>query len=172
MSPRAAWQLEALGFADVYDFVAGKAEWVTRGLPVEGSGPHYPLVGEVARRDMIHECRLGSKVGASRTAVAETGQNYCVVLNDADILMGRLRRRHLHGGDQEIVENVMETGPTTVRPTESAAALLKRMQARDVPAVLVTTAKGQFVGIARKQDLERLVRQSGGRQYAGQDRRG
>ena len=93
--PRAAWQLVALGFEDVYDFVSGKAEWIANGLPVEGKGPHYPLVGEVARRDIVHESRLGSQVGASRTAVAHSRYAYCVVLNDHDILMGRLRRKHL-----------------------------------------------------------------------------
>jgi rhodanese-related sulfurtransferase len=55
MSPRAAWQLEALGFQDVYDFVAGKAEWIAHRLPLEGKGPHYPLVGEAARRDVVHD---------------------------------------------------------------------------------------------------------------------
>jgi hypothetical protein len=88
MSPRAAWQLEALGLTDVHDFMSGKAEWIAHGLPVEGKGPHYPLVGEVARRDIVHECRLGSKVGESRIAVAESRLGYCVVLNDHDVPMG------------------------------------------------------------------------------------
>ena len=171
MSPRAAWQLEAMGFLDVYDFVGGKAEWIATGLPTEGNGPHYPLVGEAARRDVVHECELGSRVGDSRSAMTETGQSYCVVLNELGILMGRLRKRHFTGSDDRIVDDVMETGPPTVRPTESAAVLLKRMKARDVPAVLVTTPKGRFVGIARKQDLERLVAARETQQYAGQDRR-
>ncbi len=171
MSPRAAWQLEAMGFEDVYDFVGGKAEWIASGLPTEGKGPHYPLVGEVARRDVVHECRLGTQVADSRRAVAESGQNYCVVLNDHDILMGRLRKRHLTGEDESTVEDVMDTGPTTVRATESAAALLKRMTKRDVPAVLVTTPKGRFVGIARRSDLEKLVADTESHQYAGQERR-
>ena len=170
MSPRAAWQLEAMGFDEVYDFVGGKAEWIATGLPTEGKGPYYPLVGEAARRDLVHECRLGSQVGESRAAVAESGQNYCVVLNEHDILMGRLRKRHLVSGDEHVVEEVMEPGPTTVRATESAAALLKRMKARDVPAVLVTTPKGRFVGIARRTDLE-TVADTESTQYAGQERR-
>jgi CBS domain-containing protein len=160
-----------MGFHDVYDFVGGKAEWIAGGSPTEGEGPHYPLVGEVARRDLVLECPLGSRVRDSRESLADSGQNYCVVLNDHDILMGRLRKRHLAGGDEAVVESVMETGPTTVRPTESAAALLKRMQARDVPAVLVTTAKGRFVGIARRRDLENLVRGTETLVYAGYDRR-
>lgn len=171
MSPRAAWQLEAMGFDVVYDFVGGKAEWIANGMPTEGTGPHYPLVGEAARRDLVHECRLGTQVGESRSVVAESEQNYCVVLNDQDILMGRLRKRHLISGDEHIVEDVMETGPTTVRATESAASLLKRMKSRDVPAVLVTTPKGRFVGIARRSDLEKLVADTESQQYAGQERR-
>jgi hypothetical protein len=31
MSPRAAWQLEAMGFSDVSDFVDGKLEWISHG---------------------------------------------------------------------------------------------------------------------------------------------
>ncbi len=171
MSPRAAWQLEALGFGKVYDFVPGKAEWLANGLPVEGKGPHFPLAGEAARRDIVHECRLGAQVRDSRTAVEETGVAYCVVLNDHDILMGRLRKKHLQSGDDQKVESVMETGPSTVRATESAVALLKRMNDRDVPAVLVTTAKGKFVGVARKAELEQLVSATESEQYAGQGRR-
>lgn len=171
MSPRAAWQLEALGFEAVYDFVAGKAGWMGRGLPMEGVGPHFPLVGEAARRDIVHECRLGSRVGSSRAAVEETGQGYCVVLNHAGVLMGRLRKRHLASGDERLVDEAMEPGPTTVRPTESAAAVLERMHARDVAAVLVTSARGEFLGIARRAELERLVRDAEGERFASEERR-
>jgi hypothetical protein len=37
MSPRAACRLAALGFAEVYDYVAGKVDWLARNLPVEGT---------------------------------------------------------------------------------------------------------------------------------------
>ena len=171
MSPRAAWQLEAMGFQDVYDFVGGKAEWIATGLPTEGAGPHYPLVGEAARRDIVHECRLGTSVGAAHRAVTESSQSFCVVLNDHDILIGRLRKKHLSSGDERRVEQVMESGPTTVRPTESAAALVKRMQPRDIPAMLVTTSQGRFVGVARRRDLDALVAAAEGQRFAGQERR-
>ncbi|MFF5019711.1 rhodanese-like domain-containing protein [Streptomyces sp. NPDC001165] len=36
MSPRAAAQLEQLGFRQVYDYVPGKADWLAAGLPTEG----------------------------------------------------------------------------------------------------------------------------------------
>ena len=37
MSPRAAWRLEAAGFAPVYDYVAGKSDWLAADLPFEGT---------------------------------------------------------------------------------------------------------------------------------------
>src|SRR5438046_1961615 len=37
MSPRAAWRLEAAGFGPVYDYAAGKADWLAADLPVAGT---------------------------------------------------------------------------------------------------------------------------------------
>ena len=36
MSPRAAWRLEALGFGGVYDYVAGKVDWIAAGYLPNG----------------------------------------------------------------------------------------------------------------------------------------
>ncbi len=79
------------------------------------------------------------------------------MLNHEDIVLGRLRRKHLDPDSDELVETVMEAGPTTVRPTEPAKALLERMDKRSVPAIVVTTKKGRLMGIARLEDLRRLV---------------
>ena len=40
MSPRAAWRLESIGFEQVYDYVTGKADWGSFGLPLEGYEIH------------------------------------------------------------------------------------------------------------------------------------
>jgi hypothetical protein len=37
MSPGAASRLESIGFERVYDYVAGKADWESAGLPLEGA---------------------------------------------------------------------------------------------------------------------------------------
>src|SRR5690348_9140736 len=47
MSPRAAWRLEAAGFGPVYDYAAGKADWLAADLPFEGSAQ---LAGMFTRR--------------------------------------------------------------------------------------------------------------------------
>ena len=160
MSARAAWQLEAMGFMEVYDFVDGKVEWIVHGLPVEGKGPHFAMAGEVATKDGVHTCVLGSTVKDSAMAMEIRGETLCLVINDEGIVLGRLRKKHLDPDSDELVETVMETGPTTVRPTDPAKALLERMEKRNVSAIVITTKKGRLMGIARSEDLRRLVEES------------
>ena len=157
MSPRAAWQLEAMGLAEVYDFVDGKVEWIGCGLPLEGNGPHFPVAGEVADRDAVLVCRLGDRVADVAEHLDTVPHDYCVVLNDHDVVMGRMRRKDLRGPRDAPVERVMEPGPTTVRPTEPAKGLLERMRKKNVPAVIVTTKKGRLRGAATQHALERVV---------------
>lgn len=160
MSPRAAWQLEAMGFTDVYDYVNGKGEWMLDRQPTEGTGPHYAMAGEVATKKGLHTCGLGSTVGESARAMEQSGDTFCLVLNNEGVVLGRLRQKHRDATSDDRVEQVMETGPTTVRPNEPAKELLERMERRKVPAVVVTTNKGVLIGVARPTDLRRLVKES------------
>ena len=96
MSPRAAWRLESLGFSKVFDYVAGKADWMASGLPVEGKLADYPRAGSVARTD-IPTCRLTDRLGDARDRTLDADQNVCVVVNDDRIVLGRLRGDALRG---------------------------------------------------------------------------
>jgi CBS domain-containing protein len=157
MSPRAAWQLEAMGFSDVCDFVDGKIEWISHGLPVEGAGPHFAVAGEIADRDAVLVCRIGDRVGDVAHELDTVPHDYCVVLNHHDVVLGRMRKKDLRGSNDSTVEHVMEPGPTTVRASEPAAGLLERMRNKRVPAVIVTTNKGRLMGAATQEALERLL---------------
>jgi CBS domain-containing protein len=157
MSPRAAWQLEAMGFAEVYDFVEGKMDWISHGLPTEGAGPHTALAGEVADRGAVLTCRIGDRVGEMADKLETVPHDYCVVLNDNDIILGRMRQKNVLGPPDAPVERVMEPGPTTVRPSEPARGLLERMRKKHVPAVIVSTNKGRLMGVVTQQALQRLV---------------
>lgn len=150
-----------MGFTEVYDYVNGKVEWMLDRQPTEGTGPHYAMAGEIATRERLHTCVLGSTVGNSARAMEQSGDTFCLVLNDQDVVLGRLRQKHRDAASDDLVEKVMETGPTTVRPNEPAKKLLERMERRDVPAVVVTTNKGVLVGVARRTDLRRLVKERG-----------
>ena len=149
-----------MGFTDVYDHVNAKVEWMVNSEPVEGMGPHYAMAGEVATKERLHTCVLGSVVSEPARAMEQSGDIFCLVLNDQGIVLGRLRQKHRNARSEDLVEQVMETGPTTVRPNEPARELLERMERRDVPAVVVTTKKGVLVGVVRRAALRRLVKES------------
>ena len=145
MSPRAAWRLESLGFARVYDYLPGKADWFAAGLPRAGSRAGIRRVGDVARGDDV-TCRLGERLGAVAERVRAAGRESCLVLNEERVVLGRIRGAAIDGDPDALVEDVMESGPTTVRPNADVDALIERMRRRDVPSIVVTTSDGRLVG--------------------------
>jgi CBS domain-containing protein len=147
MSPRAAARLEALGFEQVYDYVAGKADWGAAGLPLEGTGG--PHAGDVARTD-VPTCRLDERLQPVRERVASTGWDTCIVTNDDGVVLGRLGRRALAREDDVSVEEAMSPGPSTVRPSLPMEELERRMEERKLTSYLVTTSDGKLVGIVRR----------------------
>jgi hypothetical protein len=90
MSPRAAWRLESLGFTQVFEYVAGKADWFAFGLPSEGRDANTPRVGQIACRD-VPTCTLRERVGEIRDRVEAAGWDECLVVNDQTVVLGRLR---------------------------------------------------------------------------------
>jgi CBS domain-containing protein len=153
MSPRAAWRLERLGFRDVYDFVPGKVAWLAMGWPREGTAAKVPNAGEVARRG-TPTCALDDKVVDVREKVLAVGRYVCIVVNDANIVEGRLRGRALEETLEATAEEAMEIGPTTIRPNEPLEPLVERMHRRGVRTIVVSDLKGQLVGILYREDAE------------------
>ena len=156
MSPRAAWQLEALGFPPVYDYAAGKLDWLSHGLPTEGAGPHYATAGEVARRE-VPTCRFDGTAGEIRRALEGSPELLCAVVNDEGIVLGRVRARELPDDDSMPILQFMRPGPPTVRPREELRPLVERMRKAEVGTILVATAKGRLVGVVHRDEAERLL---------------
>jgi CBS domain-containing protein len=154
MSPRAAWRLESLGFREVYDYAAGKADWLAWGLPREGESAGIPTVGDLARRD-VPTSGLAEKIGAVRERTRGAGWEECVVTNDRRIILGLLRGRDLDADPAATAEEVMRPGPTTYKPDTAAAEAGRRMRERGVRALLVATPDGALVGLLRREDAER-----------------
>lgn len=115
MGPRAAWRLESLGFREVYDYAAGKADWFARGHPVEGERAEVPRVGRSARSD-VPICRLEEPVSVVAERVRAAGWDTCIVVNDGGIVLGRLFKSELSGDVSTAVEDAMRSGPSTFRP--------------------------------------------------------
>src|SRR5262249_36215240 len=128
MSARAAWRLESLGFTQVFRYTAGKSDWFAAGLPSEGTRASVPRAGDVARRD-VPTCRLTDRIGDVRGRLPATAEPVCVVVNEAQVVLGRLRGPALAADPQLTAEAVMESGPTTIRPNELLADLSRRMHA-------------------------------------------
>ncbi|HEV8571520.1 MAG TPA: CBS domain-containing protein [Actinomycetota bacterium] len=154
MSPRAAWRLESLGFTEVYDYVAGKQDWLAAGLPREGEIAGLPRAADIARSD-VPTCRLDERVGKVRERVHEAGWEECVVVNDERIVLGLLRAEELgEARDDEVVEDVMRPGPSTFRPHVHVEEMARFMSRHDLDSSPVTTSDGVLVGMLLRKDAE------------------
>ncbi len=154
MSPRAAWRLESLGFTMVYDYVAGKVDWLANGLPSEGTASTQPRAGTIARRD-VPTCRLTDIVGSARTQIEETGWQICVVVNDEQVVLGLVEKDALSADQQTTVENVMEPGPSTWRLDGSLDDIAKYMERHSVNAVIISGSDGRLYGAVRREDISK-----------------
>ena len=138
MSPRAAWRLERFGF-EVYDYAAGKVDWLAAGMPTVRAGPAERRALDVADPEPLT---------CAPDAAAGTLMGTVLVVNEQLVVLGRVRP-----GDHPATaraEQVMEPGPATVRAHEPLDALLERMAARNVDEVVVTTPKGRLLGVVRR----------------------
>lgn len=157
MSPRAAWRLDSLGFQQVYDYVAGEADWFASGLPREGRDASIPRVGDVARRD-VPTCQLDDRVGDVRERVHAAGWDTCLVVNSEHVVLGRLRGTALDAKVKRPVEEIMEAGPTTIRPDVRLTEIAERMREKNAASVVVTTSDGRLVGLVDRASVERAIR--------------
>lgn len=146
MSPRAAWRLESLGFTQVFDYVGGEQDWFAYGLPREGKLAAVPHAGELARRD-APTCRLTDRIGDLQEQGRVAGWSACVVVNEERIVLGLLRKQVLDRDPQAVVETVMETGPSTFRPSALVSDVMDYLRRRNFDSAVITTSDGRLVGL-------------------------
>ena|SRR5919106_1860042 len=151
-SPRAASWLECLGFARVYDYVAGKADWGSFGLPLEGAADSSTRVGSVARAD-APTCRPKELVSDVAERVADDW-GVCVVTNENDVVLGLVGRHALRSKKRVRAEDAMSLGPSTIRPSARRGAILQRIRDQGLTRIVVTHSDGVLVGALRREDLE------------------
>jgi CBS domain-containing protein len=150
MSPRAAWRLEAAGFGPVYDYAAGKSDWLAADLPFEGTAQ---LAGMLTRRDVATVAEATTAAEALRLLNAQ-GFGPVLVLNPAGVVMGAAYRNRLASASADAETGaVMRFGVSTVRPSEDAAALAHRIGHAKVTRVVVTRPDGTLVGLFFAADV-------------------
>jgi CBS domain-containing protein len=153
MSPRAAWRLESLGFSQVYDYVTGKLDWLASGLPTEGQRATIPRAGTVARPD-VPTCRLTDRLGDVRDRVPRAEWDVCVVVDGEGVVLGLLHGEALDAAPESVIEEVMESGPSTIRPHVPVESMTERMRKQGVEHSVVTTLDGRLVGVLYRKDAE------------------
>jgi rhodanese-related sulfurtransferase/CBS domain-containing protein len=160
LSPRAAAWLERLGFTAVYDYVAGKADWGSFGLPLVGRRDSATRAGAHARTD-VPAVGLGTRLGEVRDRVRGAGWDTCFVVDPQGVVLGRLGRAALEREDDVTAEEAMAPGPRTVRPSFGLGDAVKRMDNLDLTSLPVTHSDGVLVGVLRRDDAERALERKG-----------
>ena len=162
VSPRAAWRLESLGFAEVYHYAPGKADWLGAGLPFEGTAQGLPLIGGLAQRD-VPTCSLETKAADLRSLLNDSGWDSCFVVNEQRVLLGRVYRSSLEEADDEAsAEDLMDPGPSTYRPDITAVEMAERMRQADLQTAPVTSSSGELIGVVLSDDVARAAEETPG----------
>ena len=156
MSPRAACRLEALGFDQLYDYTAGIADWKAAGLPVEGSEQPELRVADATRPD-IPTAQPAEILGDVLTRTTAEGWDEALVVGCDGVVVGRLRGEVWKDDPTSAVEDVMEFGPTSVRPDGSLHDLAGRMEKRATRLVVVSDPQGHLIGVVLADDARRLT---------------
>lgn len=157
--PRGARLLEQYGFESVFDYEAGKDDWLAYGLPFEGDGTVLALHalqaclcawrGETA-------AQLRSRMRASSCAMA-------VVVDDADMVLGMVSHDAAEGApDDAQALAICELDPVAVRPSESVADTARRLRDTGRPVALVTTSSGRLLGQVTRASLSAATASTNG----------
>lgn len=152
MAPRAAARLESLGFEEVFEYRAGKLDWLAAGNPTEGENSKRPRAGDVARKDVV-VCGLKDRLGDVRERAV--GWDVVVVVDDAQVVLGLLRSEQLEKEPSLSVEGAMHPGPSTFRPYLPIKEMADYLVKHQLDSVPITTSAGQLLGVLFKVDATR-----------------
>lgn len=140
-----------MGFREVYDYVAGKLDWMAAGLPTDGTNAKQPRAGEVARKD-VPTAQLDERLGEVRDRVRAAGWDAAVVINSQRVVFGLLRSKELEKDPDLRIEQAMRPGPSTFRPYVSIKEMAKNMADHNLESSPITTSDGRLVGLLLQKD--------------------
>jgi Mg/Co/Ni transporter MgtE len=142
----------------VYDYEAAKLDWLAAGFPSEGINAERPRAGSVARAD-VPSCSLDERLGDVRDRVRAAGWDACVAVNAQQVVLGLLRAAELAAEPDLRIEHAMRPGLSTFRPFVSIEEMARFMVEHNLENSPITTSDGRLVGLLRRQDAARIVRE-------------
>ncbi|GAC1472897.1 MAG: hypothetical protein PVS3B2_02900 [Candidatus Dormibacteraceae bacterium] len=156
MAPRAAARLESLGFDRVYEYKAGKLDWLAAGLPTEGTNSDCPRAGDASRKDVVVS-GLRDRLGDVRDRAKGAGSDLAVVIDDDRVVLGLLRSKQLEMDPNLTAEHAMRPGPSTFRPYVAIKEMADYMVEHDLVSAPITTSDGKLVGVLIRSEAVRLA---------------
>jgi predicted transcriptional regulator len=112
-----------------------------------------PRAGQVARRD-VPTCHVTDRLGDVRDRVQRAGGDMCVVIGGNRVVLGLLRGEAFNAAPESVIEQIMESGPTTIRPHVPVETMTEHMRKQGVEHTVVTTLAGRLVGVLYRKDAE------------------
>jgi CBS domain-containing protein len=132
----------------VHRYHAGKVDWLSAGLPSEGTLAGELRIGAIAHRD-TPTCRLDQRIGDLRVS-----GDLCVVVNDAGVVLGDLRGKALRADPDTRIADAMNPAPSTYRPNISVHEMAHELLESGAQRVLVTDCDGRLIGWLSRSDVE------------------
>ncbi len=133
----------------------GKVDWLAHNLPLEGDETYAPTAGR-AMRDDAALCRPTDRIAEVCESIERSPYPFALVTSDDRTLLGRAPSTVLDPASAGPVWDVAEPGPKTFRPHASAGKVAGFLADRGYRWAIVTTPEGRYLGVAAREDLERL----------------
>ena len=144
LSSRAAHRLERLGFQEVYDYAAGKMDWLSADLPYQGTAV---LISQIVRHDPVIT-RPGDQIPEIEPRVVADPAGVAIVVGPDDVILGFIGDQELKGASPEATaEDIMLAAVPTIRASEEVDDVRRRMDRAGITDVVVTMPDGRLVGI-------------------------
>ena len=110
-------------------------------------------MGSLARDDVV-TCTLDTAAAELRPRIEESPYGFGLVLWSDGTLLGRVRASKLRDApDDATAEQVMQPGPSTVRPDLAVADLRETLDQKDLKTAIVSTPEGRLIGVVTRKAL-------------------
>jgi len=100
-------------------------------------------------------CALDTRLADVSRLLEASSYGYCLVVNEQRIVLGRVRRSAIAGGEPTgPAESAMQPGPKTFRPNTPAQKLIERMAELGFRTAVLTTPRGVLLGVFHPDRFE------------------
>lgn len=124
-------------------------------MPREGKAADVLWAGDLVSD--VPTCASDDLLGKVRERVLKSGHDFCVVVNEDDVILGLLRGDTLAKDENARACDVMELGPKTTPPSEPVEELLEARSSQGVKNFVVATSHGVLLGGLSRDDAERAL---------------